>query len=61
MDVQLRDDVAERADVDLVDARQRSQEGGRGGDLLHQNRAVLRRQIDDFAKPARRGTRISQG
>ena len=49
VDVQLSDDIAERADVELVDVWQRAQERGGGGDLLDQNRAVFRRQIDDLA------------
>ena len=47
--VQLTDDIAQRADVELVDARQPAQEGGRGGDLLDQHGAIGRVEIDDLA------------
>jgi hypothetical protein len=49
VDVQLSDDIAERANVELVDVWQRAQKRGGSGDLLDQNRAVFRRQIDDLA------------
>ena len=49
VDVQLSDDIAEGANVELVDVWQLAEERGGGGDLLDQNRAVFRRQIDDLA------------
>ena len=61
MDVQLRHDVAERRDVDLVAAGERLERAAGVGDLAHQLRLLGRVEVDDLDGPGRRGTSSSQG
>src|SRR5579872_4870749 len=48
MDMQLPDDVAERADIDLRNAAALQQRVRDSGDFLHQERPLVGRKIDDL-------------
>ena len=50
VNMQLTDDVAEGADIELVAAGDRSEDGGGGGDLLHQSRTIGLTELGDLGK-----------